>query len=118
MASVVNARLVSFATPTGQWDQPTHYALHSATTGWDPFATDVLATQPSRPQADDTVEIAAAAMVITISPGNGFPESLLRVLLRAFAMDVDYVSLHTASPTASNEVRGGGYARARLGTVG
>ena len=119
MATVGNARAAAFNTPTGQWAQPTHYALHSSATGWDPLAIDSLASRPARPQADDTVEIAANGVQVTITPGNGFPDALLRSLMRLWSTSsISHLSLHTASPTAGNELSGAGYARVSLGIVG
>ena len=120
MATIDNSSVITFSTPTGQWQQPTHYAIHSARTGWDPLATDVLASRPSRPQSGDAVEIAAAALSISVTASGGFTDALIRIFLVSLAFDLDYVSLHTASPTAGNELTSGsspGYTRATVGTV-
>ena len=121
MATIDNSSVITFPTPTGQWQQPTHYALHPGSTGWDPWATDVLSPRPTRPDDNDTVEIAAAGLYITILASNGVTNAMLELMLVSLSLGVRYVSLHTASPTASNELTSGsspGYARASTGNIG
>ena len=117
MATIDTASVINFPTPSGQWAQPTHYALHSASSGWDPFATDALASRPSQPESGDTVAIAVGALSIAVTAGSGFNEAMVRALLLLWSFDATHVSLHTASPTAGNELSGSSYARARIGSL-
>ena len=119
MAVIINDNVISFATPTGQWQQPTHYALHPTASGFDPWATDTLSPRPARPASGDSVQFAVGVISIGITASNGLNDLLLKTMLFLGLSTSSHVSLHTGAPTADNELTSTaspGYARVSTST--
>ena len=117
MAVMTNDSIISFPSPTGTWSVPTHFAvLFSQTTAISSSAFVITGTLPSglaAPASGDTVQFAASQLSITIT-GDELTERAWKIMLDTWAGASRYVSLHTASPTASNELSGSSYARAQV----
>ena len=122
MASATNAAAISFPTPTGTWLRPTHFAVTSGTNVnfaavQPPAAVRGSLSTVAAPAANDTVEFAAGQLTITMT-GDEITETGWRALLEVLnnSQIRGHVSLHTGTPTATNELDGGGYARVSLGS--
>ena len=114
MATAKNTAAITFPTPTGAWSDPTHFSMTYATDPnytTDSVITGALPDNLSTPGTGDTVQFAAEALVITAT-GGGIVEAQWEWLLNNFFNgSYDWtIRLHTASPTASNELSGNGYA--------
>ena len=117
MASRSNSGIVTFPTPTGAWSDPTHFAIHEHATNWEPVFVGALSNNPDAPATNDVVQFAAGDLSIQIDAAHGFNDAFLSVLLLVLSAFAGHVSLHTGTPTSSNELSGNGYARATVTMV-
>lgn len=113
MASATNSVAVNFPVPTGPWTAPTHYAIWDSASAGTRLSGDQLTGTPAAPATDNVVRFAATELTISLTGGD-LTNSGQIAALNGFLAGTRYISLHTAAPSASNELTGGGYARAPI----
>ena len=114
-----NTAIEAFATPGGDWTDPTHVGIWSAVSAGTLWAYDSLTTDVNQPRSGDTVRFSAEALTINIPGGTSDAwrtEAARRALDDGLLSGTVYARLHTANPTTGNEITGTDYAALAIAT--
>lgn len=106
-ARAKNNAVITFPTPSGTWQDPTHFGLWnhvSNTASTNYLGSSALTGNPSAPESGAVVSFATNALVISISGGELADEGAKEAINGIVDSSI-YLSLHTADPgsTGANE---------------
>ena len=113
MATYDNDQVIQFPTPTGAWNTPTHFGAWTSSSGGTLRGGSLLGSTVSAPAIGADVEFAAGALDIEIPDGE-FTSDGAEAAIEGFIGSSLWISLHTGSPSSSNELSGGSYARVQV----